>query len=105
MSAVGLSELLTAPAPLTSAAVHSWQSQRAKSTNGCRPASSDRGPATGGGLPVSDTLRKNGWQLAEMADDATPYGFQYLLEHPVWSADAAQGELCAMVAEHLGASD
>ena len=40
--------------------------------------------------------------MAETAGDATPYGFQYLLERAVWSANQARDELYAYVAEHLG---
>ena len=38
---------------------------------------------------LSDTRRKNGWQLAEMVGDATPYGFQHLLGRrcsPMWQS-------------------
>jgi len=46
--------------------------------------------------------RKNGWQLAEAAGAATPYGVQHLLGRAVWDADAVRDEGRAYVAEHLG---
>ena len=54
---------------------------------------------------LSDTRRKNGWQLAETVGDATPYGFQHLLGRAAWSVDQARDALCAYVAEHLGDAD
>ena len=51
---------------------------------------------------LGDAQRRNGWQLAETAGDATPYSLQQLLERAVWSADAARDTLYACVAEHLG---
>ena len=51
---------------------------------------------------LSDTRRKNGWQLAEAIGDATPYGFQHLLGRAAWSVDQARDALYAYVAEHLG---
>ena len=36
---------------------------------------------------LSPVERKNGWQLAEQAADATPYGVQHLLSTYVWDAD------------------
>ena len=46
--------------------------------------------------------RKNGWQLAEAAGEATPYGMQRLLAGSGWAADAARDELRAYVVERLG---
>ena len=51
---------------------------------------------------LGDAQCKNGWQLAETAGDATPYGLQHLLGRAVWSADAARDELYAYGVEHLG---
>jgi SRSO17 transposase len=42
---------------------------------------------------LSDVERKNGWQLAERAGDARPYGVQHLLGRADWSADAVRDEL------------
>src|SRR3712207_1543181 len=46
--------------------------------------------------------RKNGWQLAEAAGDATPDGVQDLLSRMRWDADAVRDDLRAYVVEHLG---
>ena len=35
---------------------------------------------------LSPVERKNGWQLAEQAGDATPYGVQHLLSTYIWYA-------------------
>ena len=49
--------------------------------------------------------RKNGWQLAEAAGDATPDGVQDFLSRMRWDADAVRDDLRAYVAEHLGDPD
>src|ERR687893_1478951 len=49
--------------------------------------------------------RKNGWQLAEAAGDATPDGVQDFLSRVRWDADAVRDDLRAYVAEHLGDRD
>ena len=49
--------------------------------------------------------RKNGWQLAEHAGDATPYGVQRLLSGYVWDADLVRDDLKQYVVEHLGDGD
>jgi len=46
--------------------------------------------------------RKNGWQLAEAAGDATPDGVQEFLSRARWDADAVRDDLRAYVVEHLG---
>ncbi len=46
--------------------------------------------------------RKNGWQLAEAAGDATPDGVQDFLSRVRRDADAARDDLRAYVVEHLG---
>jgi len=46
--------------------------------------------------------RKNGWQLAERAGEATPTGMQRLLAGARWDADAARDDLRAYVVEQLG---
>ena len=46
--------------------------------------------------------RKNGWQLAEAAGEATPDGTQRLLAQADRDADAVRDDLRAYVAEHLG---
>jgi SRSO17 transposase len=45
--------------------------------------------------------RKNGWQLAEHAGEARPYGMQRLLAGAKWDADAVRDDLRAYVLEHL----
>ncbi len=46
--------------------------------------------------------RKNGWQLAEAAGDASPDGVQDFLARMRWDADAVRDDLRAYVVEHLG---
>jgi SRSO17 transposase len=45
--------------------------------------------------------RKNGWQLAEQAGDATPDGMQRLLNTYEWDADRVRDDLRMYVIEHL----
>ena len=52
---------------------------------------------------LSATERKNGWQLAEQARQATPYGMQRLLSQAVWDDDLVRDDLRDYVYEHLGA--
>jgi SRSO17 transposase len=51
---------------------------------------------------LSTTERKNGWQLAELAGEATPDGMQRLLSTAHWDADAVRDDLVAYVLAHLG---
>jgi len=51
---------------------------------------------------LSPIERKNGWQLAEQAGEATPTGMQRVLSGAHWSADAVRDDLRAYVVEHLG---
>ena len=44
---------------------------------------------------LSSIERKNGWQLAEHAREATPYGMQRLLSQAVWDADLVRDVLTA----------
>jgi SRSO17 transposase len=46
--------------------------------------------------------RKNGWQLAEVNGEATPYGVPHLLGRAVWDTDAVRDDLCSYVIEHVG---
>jgi len=57
-----------------------------------------------GGL-LAPVERKNGWQLAEAAGDATPDGVQDFLSRARWNADAVRDDLRVYVAEHLGDED
>ena len=54
---------------------------------------------------LSPVERKNGWQLAEQAGDATPYGVQRLLSTYIWDADLVRDDLRDYVVEHLGDAD
>jgi SRSO17 transposase len=49
--------------------------------------------------------RKNGWQLAEAAGDATPDGIQDFLQRMRWDADRVRDDLQGYVIEHLGDPD
>ena len=61
---------------------------------------------------LSPVERKNGWQLAEQAGDATPYGVQHLRstyvwdadlwDADLWDADLVRDDLRDYVVEHLG---
>src|SRR3712207_6232372 len=54
---------------------------------------------------LSPLARRNGWQLAEAAGDATPDGVQDFLSRMRWDADAVRDDLRAYVVEHLGDPD
>ena len=54
---------------------------------------------------LSCVERKNGWQLAEQAREATPYGMQRLLSSAVWDVDLVRDDLRAYVLEQLGQED
>jgi SRSO17 transposase len=51
---------------------------------------------------LSPVERKNGWQLAEVNGDATPYGVQHLLGRAQWDVEAVRDDLRGYVLEHLG---
>ena len=51
---------------------------------------------------LSTVERKNSWQLAEVAGNATPYGLQHLLGRANWDAEEVRDELREYVIEHLG---
>jgi hypothetical protein len=48
---------------------------------------------------LSPVERKNGWQLAEEAGEATPDGMQRLLAVADWDVDAVRDDLRAHVVE------
>src|SRR5258707_14606842 len=50
---------------------------------------------------ISSTERKNGWQLAELAGEATPDGMQRLLNTAKWDADQVRDDLQAYILTHL----
>ena len=54
---------------------------------------------------LSPVERKNGWQLAGKAGDATPYGVQRLLSGYRWDVDLVRDDLKDYVVEHLGDAD
>jgi len=51
---------------------------------------------------LSPVERKNGWQVAEVNGDPTPYGVQHLLGRAQWDADEVREDLRSYVVEHLG---
>jgi DDE superfamily endonuclease len=51
---------------------------------------------------LSQVPRKNGWQLAEQAREATPYGMQRLLSQAVWDEHGVRDELRTFVLQQLG---
>jgi SRSO17 transposase len=51
---------------------------------------------------LSPVERKNGWQLAEQAGEATPDGMQHLLARADWDADRVRDDRRAYVVEQLG---
>ena len=50
---------------------------------------------------LSDIPRKNGWQIAEQARQARPYGMQRLLSHAVWDQDGVRDDLRTVVCQTL----
>jgi SRSO17 transposase len=50
---------------------------------------------------LSDIPRKNGWQIAEQARQARPYGMQRLLSAAVWDQDAVRDVLRSCVGQAL----
>jgi len=54
---------------------------------------------------LSDVERKNGWQLAEEAGEATPYAMQQFLYRGGWDVDGLIREKRRYVMEHLGDPD
>ncbi len=51
---------------------------------------------------LSEVSRKNGWQLAEQAREATPYGMQRLLSQAVWDEDGVRDEIRTFALQTLG---
>jgi len=51
---------------------------------------------------LSDTARKNGWQLAEHAGEVRPDGMQRLLSSAIWDADGVRDDLRTYALEQLG---
>ena len=53
---------------------------------------------------ISDIPRKNGWQIAEHAKQARPYGMQRLLSRAVWDQEGVRDELRTFLCQALSAS-
>lgn len=51
---------------------------------------------------LSCVERKNGWQLAEAAEHATPYSLQHLLDRAPWDADAVRDDVIEYISQKLG---
>jgi len=51
---------------------------------------------------LSQSERKNSWQLAEFAGDASPDGMQRLLNFSPWDEDAARDALAGYVVRAMG---
>ena len=51
---------------------------------------------------LSETERKNGWQLAEHAGEGRPDGMQRLLSQAIWDTEGVRDDLRAYVLEQLG---
>ena len=56
-------------------------------------------------VTVAGDARRNGWQLAEAAAEATPQGMQRLMASAAWDVDAVRDDLRAYVATALGPRD
>ena len=54
---------------------------------------------------LSGCERKNSWQVAEWAGEASPYAMQYLLDRARWDAGVVQARLSEYVKEELGSRD
>ncbi len=50
---------------------------------------------------LSPIERKNGWQLAEAAGEANPYGYQELLSRALWDPDEVRDDVLDLVREKL----
>ena len=53
---------------------------------------------------LSSVERTNGWQIAAINGETTPYGVQHLLGRAQWDADALRDDVRPSVVEPLGAS-
>jgi hypothetical protein len=50
---------------------------------------------------ISEIPRKNGWQIAEHAKQARPYGMQRLLSQAVWDHDGVRDDLRTFLCQAL----
>lgn len=106
VQAAGAEQVLDGAAPVSAADVEQWaralDAVHARiGRHFARSEMRQRARAYLGGL-LSGVERKNGWQLAEFAGDATPDGMQDFLNRAPWDADAVRDDLRAYVVEHLG---
>jgi SRSO17 transposase len=53
---------------------------------------------------LSTAERKNAWQLAEQAQEATPYGMQRLLSGAVWDADGVRDDIRTFALQQMGSN-
>jgi SRSO17 transposase len=97
----------TSPAELTVDPVRAWllELTEVERRLGARFARWDARRRMGAYLRglLSPVERKNGWQLAEVNGDVTPYGVQHLLGRAVWDPETVRDDLRGYVMEHLGA--
>src|SRR5215510_6579456 len=96
----------TAPAALGLATVREWtlwltEVERWLLPHFARREARHRAWAYIRGL-LSPAERKNGWQVAEVNGDATPYGVQHLLGRARWEDAAVRDALRAYLVKHLG---
>ena len=98
---ITLSGLKTTPTHVASWAYELSQLHRRLAPRFARPEPRRRALLYLQGL-LSATQRKNGWQLAEQAREATPYGMQRLLSAAVWDTDGVRDDLREYVLEQLG---
>jgi SRSO17 transposase len=96
----------TAPAELTVDTVRAWllELTEAERRIGARFPRWDARRRAGAYLRGvrSPVARKNGWQLAEVNGDDTPYGVQHLLGRARWDAEAVRDDVRGDVLESLG---
>src|SRR2546423_3811792 len=96
----------TAPAELTDDTVRAWMLELTEGERriGARFTRWDVRRRAGAYLRglLSPVERKNGWQLAEVNGDDTPYGVQPLLGRAQWDAEAVRDDLRDYVMGHLG---
>lgn len=93
--------LKTTPTHVASWAYELTHLHRRLASRFARPEPRRRALAYLQGL-LSAVERKNGWQLAEQAREATPYGMQRLLSAAVWDTDGVRDDLREYVLEQLG---
>ena len=92
--------------PITQAAVQDWATELEQvhvrvAAHFARSEPRQRVRSYLAGL-LSPVERKNGWQLAEQAGEATPTGMQRVLSGSHWDAAAVRDDLRSYVVEHLG---